>query len=99
MTKRIIAIIFIFACTTVAWAILGSTIFYRTFETDSLLEGRVASIWGAPQTQTPPTASYQRVELKTTETVEDGKKKTVTTKEKVTTPLPLDSSRVDVARY
>ena len=97
MTKRIAAIIFIFACTTVAWAALGSTIFYRTYDKDARLHGRVASIWGAPQTQTPPTASYQRGELKTTETVEDGKKKTVTIKENVTTPLPLESSRVTVA--
>jgi inner membrane protein involved in colicin E2 resistance len=97
MTKRIIAIIFIFVCTTVAWAILGSTIFYRTYNADARLEGRVASIWGAPQTQSPPAASYPRVELKTTETVEDGKKKVVTTKENVATPLPLESSRVNVA--
>jgi inner membrane protein involved in colicin E2 resistance len=96
MTKRIVAIIFIFVCTAVAWAILGSTIFYRTFDTDTRLEGQIASIWGAPQSQVPPTASYQRVELKTTETVEDGKKKTVTTKENVTTSLPLESSRVAV---
>lgn len=96
MTRRIVAIIFIFVCTAVAWAILGSTIFYRTYETHTRLEGQVASIWGAPQSQAPPTASYQRFELKTTETVEDGKKKTVTTKEKVTTPLPLESSRVAV---
>jgi len=96
MTKRIVAIIFIFACTTVAWAVLGSTIFYRTYETDTRLEGQVASIWGAPQEQAPPSASYQRVELKTTETVEDGKKKTVTTQENVTTLLPLESSRVAV---
>ncbi|MCL4522976.1 MAG: inner membrane CreD family protein [Acidobacteria bacterium] len=97
MVKRIAAIIFIFACTTVAWAVLGSTIFYRTYETDTRLEGQVASIWGAPQSQMPPTASYQRVELLTTETTENGKKKVVTTKTHVTTPLPLDSSRVDVA--
>ncbi len=96
MTKRIIAIIFIFVCTAVAWAVLGSSIFIRTNDADARLEGQVASIWGAPQTQAPPTASYQRVELKTTETVEDGKKKTVTTKENVTTPLPLESSRVAV---
>jgi len=96
MTKRIVAIIFIFFCTAVAWAVLGSSIFIRTNDLDARLEGQVASIWGAPQTQTPPTGSYQRVELKTTETVEDGKKKTVTTREKVTTPLPLESSRVAV---
>jgi len=96
MTRRIVAIVFIFFCTTVAWAILGSTIFYRTYETDARLEGRVASIWGASQRQSPPTASYQRVELKTTETIENGKKKVVTTRERVTTALPLESSRVEV---
>jgi inner membrane protein involved in colicin E2 resistance len=96
MTKRIVAIIFIFVCTAVAWAILGSTIFYRTFDTGSRLEGQVASIWGAPQSQMPPTASYERVELLTSETTENGKKKVVTTKTHVTTLLPLDSSRVDV---
>ncbi len=96
MTKRIVAIIFIFVCTAVAWAILGSTIFYRTFDTGSRLEGQVASIWGAPQSQMPASASYQRVELLTTETTENGKKKVVTTKTHVPTLLPLDSSRVDV---
>jgi inner membrane protein involved in colicin E2 resistance len=97
MAKRIAAIIFIFFCTTVAWAILGSTILYRTYEKGAALKDRVASIWGQPQTQSPPTADYQRVELKTTETVENGQKKTVTTKDTVTTLLPLESSRVNVA--
>ncbi len=31
MTKRIIAIAFIFVCASVAWAILGGTIFSRTY--------------------------------------------------------------------
>ncbi len=30
MGKRIAAIVFIFCSTAIAWAILGSTIFYRT---------------------------------------------------------------------
>jgi len=30
MVKRIVALVFIFFCTAVAWMILGSTIFYRT---------------------------------------------------------------------
>jgi len=30
MTKRIAAIVFIFACTSIAWFILGATIWYRT---------------------------------------------------------------------
>ncbi len=35
MLKKIVAIIAIFVCTAVAWAILGSTIFYRTYKTHS----------------------------------------------------------------
>ncbi len=56
MLKRIAAIAFIFGCTTFAWIILGSTIFYRTYGSDSALEGRVVSSWGAPQEQAPPSA-------------------------------------------
>ena len=39
MLKRIIAIVAIFVCTAVAWAILGSTIFYRTYNAESGLAG------------------------------------------------------------
>ena len=49
MTKRIFAIIFIFICTSVAWAILGGTIFSRTYSLDEVAANRVASTWGAPQ--------------------------------------------------
>ncbi len=97
MTKRIVAIIFIFACTAVAWAVLGSTIFYRTYETDTRLEGRVASNWGAPQAQSPPVADYKRTVTKTEESIEDGKKIVRTAKVEETEPLPLDSSRVNVS--
>ena len=37
MTKRIIAIAFIFICTSVAWAILGGTIFSRTYDSGAAL--------------------------------------------------------------
>ena len=97
MLKRIAAITFIFVCASVAWVILGATIFSRTYSSDEVLEGRVASLWGAPQTQTPPAASCERAVPKTTETVENGKKKVVTEKVAVTEVLPLESSRVEVA--
>lgn len=32
MFKRILAIAFILVCTSIAWAVLGSTIFYRWAE-------------------------------------------------------------------
>ncbi len=97
MFKRIAAIAFIFTCAAAAWMILGATIFSRTYDSDSVLEGQVTSLWGAPQAQSPPVATWERVVPKTTETVENGKKKVVTEKVTVTETLPLESSRVDVA--
>jgi hypothetical protein len=58
MVKRLIAIVFIFAATSVAWLILGGTITLRTNSTDGRLRGRVQSIWGAPQVQAAPYATY-----------------------------------------
>jgi inner membrane protein involved in colicin E2 resistance len=97
MIKRIIAIFSIFLCASAAWIILGATIFSRTYSSDSSLEDRVVSTWGAPHSQSPPVASCERLVPKTVETIEDGKKKILTEQEKVTTLLPLESSRVDVA--
>src|SRR5258705_13882512 len=78
MLKRIIAIVAIFLCTAVALAILGSTIFYRTYNAESGLAGRVASTWGAPQGQAPPAIAYEWPEEKTVEVEEKGKKITRT---------------------
>jgi inner membrane protein involved in colicin E2 resistance len=97
MLKRIIAIAFIFLCASVAWAILGATIFSRTYDSGQTLDGRVALLWGAPQSQSPPAASSERTIPKTTETVENGQKRVVTENVTAAEPLPLESSRVDVA--
>ena len=97
MTKRIIAIAFIFVCTSVAWAILGGTIFSRTYSLDAIAENRVASTWGAPQNQAPPVASFIREVTREEASTENGKKIVKTIKEQVTIPLPLESSAVDVA--
>lgn len=96
MTKRIIAIAFIFVCTSVAWAILGATIFSRTYDSDSVSQNRVTSTWGAPQNQGPPTASFKTLVPKPQETIENGKKTIVTLQEEVTTALPLESSAINV---
>ncbi len=96
MIKRIAAIVFIFLCTAVAWAILGATIFQRTYSSDSSSESRVASTWGAPQNQSPPMASYDEMVPKKEVSTENGKKIEVVTQEKVTTALPLESSHLTV---
>src|SRR5215213_10530717 len=96
MFKRIVAIAFIFACAAAAWMVLGATIFSRTYDSDSVLQGEVASLWGAPQSQSPPSAASERATPKTTETIVNGRLKTVTETVTVTETLPLESSRVDV---
>jgi inner membrane protein involved in colicin E2 resistance len=97
MTKRIIAIAFIFVCTSVAWAVLGGTIFSRTYSQDGIFENSVTSTWGAPQDQAPPTASFKETVARQEESTENGKKIVKTVQEEVTTRLPLESSAVDVA--
>jgi inner membrane protein involved in colicin E2 resistance len=96
MIKRIAAIIFIFICTTVSWAILGATIFQRTYSLDNTSERSVASTWGAPQNQVPPSASFEELVPKREETTENGKKIERVTQEKVVRPLPLESSHLKV---
>lgn len=97
MIKRIAAIAFIFICTCVAWAALGGTIMARTYSTDSTLRDRVASIWGAPQRQVPPVASYERVATRIEESLVDGKKITRKIEEKFVETVAVESSTLDVA--
>ncbi|HEX6251946.1 MAG TPA: hypothetical protein VFZ56_10980, partial [Gemmatimonadaceae bacterium] len=56
MTKRIIAIAFIFIVTSAAWLALGATIFARTQQSQRQLTGRVSSTWGSSQAQPAPRA-------------------------------------------
>lgn len=62
MIARIAAITFILICTSIAWFILAATINHRTYQSDDKLRLGVASIWGSPQEQGPPSASYMKVE-------------------------------------
>ena len=96
MTKRIAAIVFIFICTSVAWAILGGTIFQRTYDSGATSSNRVASTWGTTQNQAPPYAWFTTKVSKKQETFENGKKVVKTVEEDVDTDLPLESSNVDV---
>ncbi len=94
MLKRILAIIAIFACTCVAWMILGTSIYLRTESAGSELSSRVASTWGTAQEQHPPVASYVTKVTKTVETEENGKKIKKTETRDVTNAVPLDSSQI-----
>lgn len=95
MTKRIAALIFIFGCTSLAWMILGATIFSRTYTSGQKLESKVGSTWGTPQVQQPPTALYRTVEHKS---LQEEKKAIAKPYEEWTDhPLDLAASNVDVA--
>src|SRR2546428_5784806 len=96
MIKRIAAITFIFLCTAVAWAILGTTIFQRTYDSGSSSDSRVESTWGAPQSQSPPQASFDEQVPRKETTTENGKKIETVTQETVTTQLPVDGSHINV---
>jgi inner membrane protein involved in colicin E2 resistance len=96
VVKRIAAISFIFVCTAIAWAILGGTIFSRTYSSDSRLEGRVAAIWGSQQVQTTPTAALRVGTVQTEQVWENGKPIRREVTGSSTVPLPLESSRVNV---
>src|SRR4051794_15647865 len=73
IVKRIAALTFIFLCTTIAWLILGATIFSRTYSSGQSLEGKVSSSWGSQQSQAAPTASYYVDEVQPEEVQVDGR--------------------------
>jgi hypothetical protein len=93
MVKRIAALVFIFVCTSIAWAILGSTILARTYSPLSgELKSRVAASWGTAQQQTPPKANYEHEFIEIVES-EKGPKKIKKTE---FIPLVLNASKIDV---
>jgi inner membrane protein involved in colicin E2 resistance len=96
MIKRIAAIGFIFLCTTIAWMILGGTIFSRTYSADSNLASAVASSWGTKQSQAAPAAAYWTEKLITEPLQQNGQTYDQQVNKLVPTYLPLDSSRVNV---
>ena len=97
MLRRIIALVFIFSCTAVAWGILGATIFSRTYNAGPGLRNKVQSSWGSPQVQKPPSASYSYLVAKETTTTIDGRSVENVTKERAWATLPTDRSDIDVS--
>ena len=96
MLRHVLALVFIFVCTTIAWMILGSTIFSRTYGANQQLGGHVVSTWGTLQEQSPPTAHYTVTESTSSTTVENGKIVLHNGKVERQIPLALESSRIRV---
>ena len=96
MNKRIAAVVFIFICTSVAWMILGGTIFTRTDSTGALSESSVKSTWGSAQVQKPPEARWYERVVNDEPVVEGNKtviRRSTATK---TVNLDLEQSRIKV---
>jgi inner membrane protein involved in colicin E2 resistance len=93
MIKRILAIAFIFGCTSIAWMVLGGTISGRTNATGERLRGHVQSVWGSPQEQTTPLAEYDET-VRYSETVtENGRTRIIDkTREETRTFRPQAST-------
>jgi len=96
LLRQILALAFIFVCTTIAWVVLGATIFSRTYGANQQLQGHVASTWGTAQEQSPPTATYTVTETSNSTTVENGKLVVHNDKVQHQIPLPLEASRIRV---
>jgi len=96
LLRQILALAFIFVCTSIAWVILGATIFNRTYGSHEQLQGRVASTWGTAQEQSPPTATYTTTDVVNTTTVENGKVIVRSKTEHWQVPIPVQASRIHV---
>ena len=96
MLRQILASAFIFVCTSIAWVILGATIFSRTYGSNEKLQGQVASTWGTSQQQSPPTATYTLTDVVSSTTVENGKVVVHSENVQRQVPLPVEASRIHV---
>lgn len=56
---RLVATFFIFVITSIAWAVLGGVMMNRTSNQSSELRGKVAELWGEPQTQAAPKLEFR----------------------------------------
>jgi inner membrane protein involved in colicin E2 resistance len=84
---RLVGIMGVFMLAAVAWVILGAVTGSRTNDQKGALEGRVADLWGSPQTQSAPSFELHWIEQETkTEQVTDATGHTVTKKTTETVP-------------
>jgi len=93
---KLAAIAFIFACTSVAWIILGTTLFSRTGSRSQQLDEHVASTWGSPQEQSPPTATYEYTQVESSTTIENGRTIVHNVERVQRNCLPINASRIHV---
>ena len=97
MIKRLVAIGFVFLCSSIAWGILAGVTERRTHSVDRELRQQVERIWGAPHVQEPPAVTWTEKTARKVESVEDGRKVLRTVEVRVPHAIPLQASAIDVA--
>jgi inner membrane protein involved in colicin E2 resistance len=96
MIKRIVALTFIFICTSIAWMILGGITNFRTYNQDGKLKKVVSQLWGTVQQQQAPLLFQQIKKEAMVKTTNEGK---TTEEAEIRTenyPLILGGSDIDV---
>jgi len=91
---RLAAVVLIFVLVSIGWAILSSSMFARTQQSETTLRPKVEGLWGGPQTQSAPTA-----QAKWSETVrvwDEKNQRAVEKEQSCSQDLALGSSRVNV---
>src|SRR5262245_29720377 len=96
MIVRLVAIGFIFICTSVAWFVLAGVTTARTHFADTGLRQQVESVWGAPQVQQPPSVTWTERVTRNVERLEDGKKVVRVVENHVARTTPLQGSDIKV---
>lgn len=101
MVKKIVAIILIFAATSVAWMVLGVSTGSRTYGQNEKLSEQVEGLWGSAHTQEAPIFYYEtkqrrNVEKSTTDDEERQVKKVETVVETVANKVNVESGDVKV---
>lgn len=98
MTRRLIAIAFIFICTSIAWMLLGATLIQRSSASDGRLRQRVGSTWGTAHAQHAPDAFTERLEARRVEEPEPRLRERPAAGTTTTTATPATRYRIETVR-
>ena len=90
MIGRLVAIIFIYVCTAVAWFIIGGTVMVRSETQDGKLRGVVGKLWGTQHRQEAPRAWYETKHEVEQKRIEAGKTVTEVHTETQTHFVPIE---------
>ena len=99
--RRILAILFVFACAAIAWFTLGASLVHRSGSSDRQLSSEVARLWGGTHQQPAPQAWWIERQIVIEDVAEkddmgEPRLRQVQREVETSHPLPLLSSLVTV---